>query len=245
MTDRFDIEEDTFRLRISGKEVEHVAEIHIRHATKRCHMRKADAPACRPVEHRCHYRAGLRHKGDMAPAWLHMAEGGIEPRARRDDAETMRPCNAQQMGSRRLQHLRLKYTAFFAKLTKPRRDDNRRLGTALTHLIDQAGHTLRRRRDNSEVRHAGQARHIAIDLLPEYLAALVIDRPDWPRQPGAEQIGEDHISHRPRSCTRPDQRDRAGRIHAIEIANGHVLPRLFHLSEYRDTSTHESQRLVN
>jgi len=61
--DRFDIKQDRAGILVGRQEIEHVADIDVRHLAERHEIGKADLPGTRPVDHRGQDRAGLRQEG--------------------------------------------------------------------------------------------------------------------------------------------------------------------------------------
>src|SRR3546814_17167616 len=78
MYDRFDVEQDRPGLRVGEQEVQHVAEIDIRHVAARNDVAEADAAVRRPVQHGGDHHDGLAADSDVAGSRLVVADAGNE-----------------------------------------------------------------------------------------------------------------------------------------------------------------------
>jgi len=189
-------------------------------------MRKADASRRRPVEQRRDDRARLRDEGDVALERRQMREGSVQPDARHHRAETVRTDDAHERRLRRFQHPGLKRLAFGAELSEARGDDDGRARAALAQFGNDVGDALRWRGDDGEVRRLRQVADSCDRGYPFHLPAIVrgplVHRPDLPREAGGVQVFQQNLTDAPLPGARPDEGNRAGAEHLVEISNGHA-----------------------
>ena len=161
--DALHIQQHRLGFRVGGDEIQHVAEIHIRHVAERDQIAKSDAARRRPVQQRDRHRAGLGEAGDRAGPRLHMAEAGVHAGGGRQQTQAVRPDDAQQSRARGVQH---RLAPFFSRrpaivaggaFAKARGDHHRAGAAARRQRADQAGNGVRRRGDDGKVGDFGQS----------------------------------------------------------------------------------------
>ena len=217
----FDVEQDALCLRIGRQKIEHVAEIDIGHAAQRGDGGKADAAARRPVEYGGHDSTRLRNEGDIALQRLDVTERGVESVAGRHQSQAIGPGDAQQMRSRRIEHLLLKRPPLLAKLAEASRDDHGRPRAARAELGNQSGHGLWRCRYDGQIGRLRQPGDVAMKLDIADTAAPRIDGPYRSLKARTGKILQQNMTDRAFPGTGADQGDRTGCEHTVEIADRH------------------------
>ena len=222
--DAFDIEQDGTGAWIARGDIQQVAEIDIHHVAEGNHRAKPHPARRCPVHQPGGHRAGLGEAGDGPGLGLHMAETGIHPGAGHDEAQAVRPDDAQQGRACRLQHvLAALHADRCPAFAKARRDHHRAGTTALRQLSDQARHRVRRRGDHREIGVFRQRRDIGPDTQPVDLAAMRIDRHQRPGKPRRAHVGQHEMADAARPGGGTDQGYRARSENTIEIADGHFM----------------------
>src|SRR3546814_12250398 len=89
MYDRFDVEQDRPGPRVGEQEVQHVAEIDIRHVAERNEVADAEAAVRRPAQPGGHHRAGLADERDDIRVRLEVGDTGIDVDARNHNTEVV------------------------------------------------------------------------------------------------------------------------------------------------------------
>ena len=223
---RFDIEQHRLGAGIGGQIIQHVAEIHIRHVTQRDEMREADAARRRPVQHGGHHGARLGDEGDVAGARCYMCEAGVQPGARRHDAQAVRPDDAQQVRLCRVQRCLPQCAAAPVAIvvgrTQAGGDDDGGFRAARAQLGDQAGHAVRWGADHRQIGHQRQAGDIRVGQHPFHRAMLRVDRHDRPFESGVKQVARHHRADRSGPRAGADQGHRGGLEEMFQIANAHA-----------------------
>ena len=166
---RLDVQQDGARAAVAGQIVQHVAEIDIGMFAQGHKMREADGTCTGPVEHGGHQGARLRHKCQFARRCRHMCKAGIQTAVRRQQADAIGTEDAQQPGSRRVEH------GLALGLVQASGQHDRSTGAALAQFSDQAGYGGCRRADHRQVGHAWQVGHAGIDRLPTNVLMTGID----------------------------------------------------------------------
>ena len=179
-------------MRVLGREiVEHVAEIDIGHVAERDDMREADAARRRPIEHRGDHRAGLADEGDVARRRREMRKARVEPDAGHDDADAVRPDEAQQMRPRGVEHGLLQRAARFAQFAEPGGDHDSGPGAARAEFGDEARHRVGRRGDDREIGRLRQARDVRIHRHAVRASGVMrVDQQQLAGKPGAAQVAQ-------------------------------------------------------
>jgi len=153
-----------------------------------------------------------------------MGETRIEPRARHHHADAIRPDQAHETGTRRLQGRPLQLLAARTQFAEARGNDHRRLGSARAKLRDQSGNRIGWGGDNGEIRSYRQAGHVGPCLLPVQSRMARIDRKYPSAEAGAADIAPQHPADRIESRRRADYRDRRWIEQLAEIPYGHWHP---------------------
>ncbi len=150
--DRFDVEQDRVRVRVARQMVDEVAEIDVGAVADRDELREADAARFRPVEHRGDQRPRLRDERDAARQRVDVRKARIQPDARNEQPDAVRPEDAQQMRSGRREHRFLqRRRAVRRSRAEPGADHDRRLRAAGAELGDDRRHRRGRRADDGEL----------------------------------------------------------------------------------------------
>ena len=220
----FDIHQDRAGIAIDGEIIEQIAEIDVDGIPDGGHRGEADAVMCRPFDQSGRDRPRLRNQREAAGKRHPASEAGIEPHARHDQPEPIRPKDAQTMGAgRKARRLRERSRA----MAKPGADDDGSLHPLRTRRGDDARHLGGGCGDHQHVGGRGdriEARHRldAIDL-----GMARIDQMDRPRKAGIAQVAQCDAPERVLARAGADHRDRFRRHQRLETIGAHwtMLPR--------------------
>jgi len=161
----------------------------------------------RPVQDRRLERAGLRHERDVALRRRPGGEGGVQRRVRVNDAQAVRPDDANAVLLGDLDDFLLALGPFDAGFAEPGADDHHRLDALLPTLTQRRRHRVVGDHDHSQIGRLRQAQHRVIRLVAGNLCGTGVDRVDVPPEAGLDDVGQHRIAELARLRARTNDRD--------------------------------------
>ena len=222
---RFDVHQDGACVRVAAEVVEHVAEVDVAAVAERDEMREPDLARLGPVQQRRRQCARLRDEGQRPRQRRGVREAGVEADARHQQADAVRPQDAQHVGPRGVEHgLAQARPTRRGGGRQARGDDHRRPRAAAAEFVDDPGHRGCRRADHREVGRLRQARHVGMADAAGHGGVLRVDRPHRPAEAAFEQVAHQRGAQAVRSVGSADHGHRARLEESVEVADAHGCP---------------------
>ena len=214
--DRLDVKQDGARVRVARQVVEQVAEVDVGVFAERHHVREADLPALRPVEHRGDERTRLRHEGHVAGQCVGVSEARVQPKVRAQQAEAVRAEHAQQARPRGLAH------GLLLRRAQAGAHHDRGARAEAGEFVDQADHAARRRADHRQVGHARQVGNAGEDHLPVERGVVRVDGVDRAFERARAQVAPDRRADAAAAIGSADDDDGMRIQQLVEMADAHA-----------------------
>ena len=213
--DRFDVEQDRARVRIAREVVEQVAEVDIAALAERHHVREADAPRGRPVEHRGDERARLRDERELAGQRVGVREARVDAEVRAEQAEAVRPEHAQHVRPRGVERRLL------LRRREPGRHHDRGARAEAAEFVDERRHRVGRRAQHREVGRLRQIAGSSEDPLAVERRVLRVHAEDRPLEAPGAAVAPHGCADAAGAVRGADDRDRFRFEQLIEVADAH------------------------
>jgi len=146
-----------------------------------------------------------------------MAEARIEFRGRDDQANRVRPENAQEVGLGRVEHGLPQAIG----AGEARGNDNGRAAALLSEFGDKAGHGGRGRGDHCKLRRRRKIGDGAVAPPAFDLVILRVDRPDVSLEAAVNEIAEHGVTDRTLSRRCTEHSDGFGMNSVFKVTDGH------------------------
>ena len=153
------------------------------------------------------------------------AKLAFRPIPRHQQANAVRPQDAQQMRPGRIQHRLLQADAVpVAGLRQAGGHHDRRARAARAEFGDQARHGGRRRADHRQFRRLRQRRHVPVAAHPGHRVVFRIDRPQRAAEAARQQVAQHRGADAVRAGRGADHGHRLRAEQVIQVAYAHAAP---------------------
>ncbi len=215
------IQQDGAGIGIAGQPIQQVAEIDIGAFAERDDAGKTDALGGGPFDHRRQHRSRLRDQGQMARPGPQMAERGVEPAARHDDAEAVRAEQPQAVRPGSVPQSAVENRRFIGAMPAGRGGDHRDFGAAPAQFGQQAGNGRRRSGDHRQFRRARQIGRARIGRHFQNAPVPAVDQEQLALETAVQQVAGQRRAQRTGPLAGADQRDRGGIEQIPQMADRH------------------------
>ena len=216
-----DVEDDALRLRVRREVVKDVTEAEVCSDTGGHNSREGNVAVLGPVKDRRAQGTRLRYQGDAALGGVVVAERGVQPDARTDQAKAVRSEKPDPVRAGEIDDLALKRPAAPADLAESGREDDHRLDPVLAAVLDDGRDRGGGRRHDCQVDLPVDRLEIGIRPVTLDLVMLRIDRVDLPLESPTQQVLVDDLADGIGTVARTEHHDGFRGEKGFQIVRAH------------------------